>query len=120
MGFPPIPHATAADLVAVRGIISSVILNHFDKRRHFVMSGMARGGFSGGPVFLLGNSPVAVGAAPAAGDHDGTIIGVVTSALTSADDYGNPLPAELGFMAAVSISTVFEAINYHGLDQAGH
>lgn len=59
MGYPRIPFAAGMPLVAVAGQVSAVLDRYDIRRVHFVISTLARGGFSGGPViseydFLLG------------------------------------------------------------------
>lgn len=58
-GYPRIPFAKENVLVAVQGEINAVIDKYSDPHPHFIISTIARGGFSGGPViseydFLLG------------------------------------------------------------------
>jgi hypothetical protein len=59
MGYPRVLFASGMPLVTVSGQISAVLDRYDVHRMHFVVSTMARGGFSGGPViseydFLLG------------------------------------------------------------------
>ena len=95
MGYPPIPYAKGgAHLVVFRGDVSAVIEHRYDHQRHFVISGMARGGFSGGPVVT----------------STGAALGVVTDSLFDGDK-----PFELGFMSATSGKAIFETIDHHKL-----
>lgn len=110
-GFPPISQADDAYLVILRGEISAVIRSRADKKRHFVISGMARGGFSGGPVFLLGNPTGGSGTTK----HYGKIVGVVGRSLTDEKNSNELTPEQLGFLAAVSIETVRETITHNRL-----
>lgn len=96
LGYPPIPFATDAHLVVFRGEVSALIESRENKRRHFVISGMARGGFSGGPVVWVKNP--------------NAVLGVVVESLTKNNEV-----AELGFIAAVSAITVLETVEHHGL-----
>lgn len=50
LGFPPIPLAKSNILVAPRSQINAVVDRTVTKHVHFVVSTMARGGFSGGVV----------------------------------------------------------------------
>lgn len=95
-GYPPIPWSDAAHLVVFRGDVSAVIENTTDRKRHFVISGMARGGFSGGPVVTL--------------DHPNEVLGVVANSLMRDSEV-----PELGFIGAVSVQTVFEIVEAHQL-----
>lgn len=96
LGYPPIPFATDAHLVVFRGEVSAVIESQENRRRHFIISGMARGGFSGGPVVRAKNP--------------NAVLGVVVESLTKNNEV-----AELGFIAAVSAITVLETIHHHAL-----
>jgi hypothetical protein len=90
MGYPPIPCADAAPLVALQCEVSAVINSRIDRKRNFVISGMARGGFSGGPVTTVANP--------------NRVLGIVGSALID----GSDKTEELGFLAATSASSIFE------------
>lgn len=115
LGFPCIPLATDAHVVAVKGEISVTFSNREDKKRHFVISGMARGGFSGGPVFMLGG-PVLQNSSGNAIHTAGTVIGIVGNALLGTSrDSASAIP-ELGFMSAVSVETLRETVAHHGLN----
>jgi len=67
----------------------------------------------------MGNPTVAKAGTSGAIENSGTVIGVVTTALTSTDESGNHLPTELGFMAATSISALTETMDLYGLDPRG-
>lgn len=134
-GYPPIPYANNLKpaLVVSPGEISAVFTNRRDNRRHFVISGLARAGFSGGPVFLTG-SPRVDGPANPLRQYSSTAIGVVVESLESRTSSGEsskndpstaessknePPPVESrndepkfepGFLDAISIETVHEII----------
>jgi hypothetical protein len=61
---------------------------------HFILSGIPRGGFSGGPAFT----------------EDGFALGVVTSSFVNGDQ-----PVELGFFAVVSVETIVKCLEAHDL-----
>lgn len=103
MGYPPIPLAYRPFLVSTAGEVNSVIQKTTDRDPHFwyphyVISGTARGGFSGAPVLF-----------PCLDDHavDGAaVLGVVTEALTSSGQ-----SPEAGYMAAVTIGAVYNCLD---------
>jgi hypothetical protein len=97
MGYPPIPWASKAHLVALQGEVSAVIESRIDGRRNFVISGMARGGFSGGPVSTVGTP--------------NRVLGIVTTALIGGADKAE----ELGFLAATSAVGIFETVDQNSL-----
>lgn len=96
MGYPPIPFSSDCHLVVFRGEVSAIIENYQDKKRHFVISGMARGGFSGGPVVLAKNP--------------NAVLGVVGKSFVKGAS-----ATELGFIGAVSAGAIFETIASHNL-----
>jgi hypothetical protein len=90
MGFPPIPLSKYPVMVAVRGEINAVVDPYAGcKNPLFVISPLARGGFSGGPV-LVG---------------DGWLLGVLTNSLVE-----NGSPPEMGYHAAISIEPLWEIL----------
>ncbi|WP_151736932.1 S1 family peptidase [Paenibacillus tengchongensis] len=85
MGYPPIPLASDAFLVAAEGEINAIIDPYLLKGKHFIISSLPRGGFSGGPVII----------------EYGYVLGVLVSALSvEGKDY------ELGYAAAVSTDPI--------------
>lgn len=105
MGFPPIPTALPA-LVTVRAQVNAIIDQYPIGGQHpppnYVLSGIPRGGFSGAPMVVE------------AGD-DSFVLGVVTSALVS--NHGAP---ETGFMAAITIESVLQALHENGIYPGGN
>jgi hypothetical protein len=84
MGFPKIPLSDQPELVAVRGEINATVRKYIGPSHYFhVISTVARGGFSGGPVI----------------DDDGFLLGVFTESLTTSDRKDT----EIGFAAVLSI-----------------
>ncbi|MGV9559861.1 S1 family peptidase [Streptomyces sp. NPDC003522] len=89
-GYPPIPTSPEPQLVAVRGEVNAVIDPYVgSKNPLFIISPMARGGFSGGPVLT----------------EDGWLLGVVTSSLLT--DHAAP---ELGYGAVLTIEPLWELL----------
>jgi S1-C subfamily serine protease len=89
-GYPRIPTSSDSVLVAVSGEVNAVIDPYIGSRRPlFIVSPIARGGFSGGPVLT----------------RNGWLLGVMTSALVT--DHATP---ELGFGAAVSVEALWEIL----------
>lgn len=89
-GFPIIPTSREPVLVAATGEVNAIIDPYIGATHPlFVVSPVARGGFSGGPVLTA----------------DGWLLGVVTSALTSNDGY-----AEQGFAAALTVQPLLDIL----------
>lgn len=96
LGYPPIPFSKHPFLVCIRAEVSAVVEDYFSNRRHFILSGLPRGGFSGGVALTLSFPP--------------RTLGVVTKALVTKDQ-----PVELGFAAALSAELVFELLDVRGI-----
>ncbi len=94
LGFPPIPLAKSNILVAAKSQISAVIDLTVVKHVHFVVSTMARGGFSGGVVL----------------SEWGVAMGMVTSSLLKSD-----MPEELGYLTVLSVEPILECLGAHAL-----
>lgn len=89
-GYPPIPTSPRSELVAVKGEVNAIIDPYVgSKHPLFVISPMARGGFSGGPVLT----------------EDGWLLGVVTSSLLT--DHAAP---ELGYGAALTVEPLWDLL----------
>jgi S1-C subfamily serine protease len=99
-GFPPIPTSSGPALVAVRGEVNAII-DPYTGSPHplFIISPLARGGFSGGPVLT----------------DDGWLIGTMTSSLVT--NYG---PAELGFGAALTVEPLWHLLFDHHIFPASN
>lgn len=95
-GYPRIPSASKPILVGLRCDVSAIVEERYlgNNHPHFVLSSMARGGFSGGPVF---------------GQY-GWLIGIVTEAFLRDD-----LPAELGYMAVVPVDIIARFLKRVGM-----
>jgi S1-C subfamily serine protease len=97
LGYPPIPFNGDPDgnpnIVLLRGEIASVFFHRYAKRRHYVISGMARGGFSGGPMLST----------------NGDVLGVIVESLCDASSSQTSI-TELGFLAAISTQAIAETL----------
>jgi len=91
-GFPPIPGSRSPVLVCARAEVNATFVTYFDEQRVYVVSCLARGGFSGGPALTPPNH----------------CLGVVTRAVLK-----YPLPEELGFMAVVGPLPILELLDHH-------
>lgn len=94
LGFPPIPLADSNILVAARGQINAVVDLTVVRHVHFIVSTMARGGFSGGVVL----------------SEWGVAMGMITSSLLTSDK-----PEELGYMTVLSVEPILQCLGKHGL-----
>lgn len=92
LGFPPIPFAKAPTLIAARGEVNGLIDVRHSPHVHFVVSAMARGGFSGGVVI----------------SGDDFILGVITQSLVM-----NNEPEQLGYMTVISVEPVYQCLADH-------
>lgn len=90
-GFPHISTSLERTLVAARGEVNAIVNTYLGDTRNpkFIISPMARGGFSGGPVLL----------------DDRWLLGIVTESLGE-----NLNPAELGYHAAVTVEPLFDLL----------
>ena len=103
LGFPRVPLTESNHLIACLGEINGLVETYIgSKHPSFIISTMARGGFSGSPVLV-------------AYDEENTItgtavLGVVTQSLVHDDK-----PAESGFMTITTIEPIYDMLNHHGL-----
>ena len=95
LGYPPVPRSNGPVLVASDCHVSAVVDRYDSPHPNFILSLMSRGGFSGGPAI----------------SEYGFLLGVMNQSLT---DGGKP--AELGYMAALSIEPLLELIMKYDLD----
>jgi len=99
MGFPPIPFSREPILVATIGEVNACVKRYDHTFDHYIVSSMARGGFSGGPVIVHFNEHLDV--------HVGTMaLGLVTESLGK-----NGEPAELGYMTVLTAEPIHECID---------
>jgi hypothetical protein len=94
MGFPPVPFAETPHLLAVTCEVNAHVGLRRSGHPHFLVSSMARGGFSGGPVL----------------HEQGFVLGLVTESLIH-----NNKPAELGFMTVLTVEPIYDLLHQHGL-----
>jgi len=90
MGYPPIPRALHAELVAVSVEVNAIVDRYDGPHPHFIISAIPRGGFSGGPVF----------------SEWGFLLGVMTASL-----FDGSKPSELGFAAAITVEPLLKLIH---------
>ncbi|WP_409054571.1 serine protease [Variovorax sp. GrIS 2.14] len=102
LGHPPIQMSRRPILVASLGEINALAELYSVPHPHFIVSCMARGGFSGGPALVAYNE---------ANDKGGTAaLGVVTQALCR-----DGQPEQLGYMAVITVEPVYAMLESHGL-----
>lgn len=94
LGFPRIPLARSNVLIATRGQINAVVDLINVQNVHFIVSTMARGGFSGGAVL----------------SEWGVTMGMVTSSLVF-----DGAPEELGYLTVLSVGPLLECLGRHGI-----
>jgi len=94
LGYPPIPFGQEPRLVATRAEVSTVLDKRGGGHPYFILTGMARGGVSG---------------ALALTDHE-LALGVTVESLVSA-----PHPAELGYLAVLSVEAIYTCLDHHGV-----
>lgn len=92
MGYPRIPHTRGAFLVTSKAEVCAIVDKYSAPHPHFIVSCMARGGFSGGVAISVQNFA----------------LGVVTESL-----FTQGLSPELGYMAVLSVEPVYECLAHH-------
>jgi hypothetical protein len=101
LGYPPIPFSNAPVLVASSGEINAFVDKYTGEYPHFVISSMARDGFSGWPV-LVGYNVTS--------DNGTAALGVVTKSLTSNED-----APEQRSLVVLTIEPIFSWLDAHGM-----
>lgn len=97
LGYPPIPLADRPALVANAGEVNAAVELYIQKRLHFLISTMARGGFSGGPVLIAYDE---------LNEQSGTaVLGLVTQSLVR-----DNAAAETGHMAVLTVDPIYECL----------
>ena len=94
LGYPPIPMAAEPTLITSIAQVNAIIDKYTGGHPHFIMSTMARGGFSGGLCL----------------NEYGFSMGVITESLTK-----NNLPTELGYLAVINIEPVYTCLEHHNI-----
>lgn len=98
MGYPPIPFSNEVGLVAAKGEINAIIDKYDAEHPYFIVSTMARGGFSGGPLI----------------SEYGFLLGVIVESLVM-----NDLNSELGYLSAISIEPLLLLIKKNNIKLGG-
>lgn len=94
MGYPPIPFSSQPLLISSKCEVNTIIDKYTGGHPHFILSTMARGGFSGSPVIT----------------EEGIVLGVATESLSL-----NNQPTELGYLAIMSVEGIYKCIAHHKL-----
>lgn len=92
MGYPPIPFAKEPILIVSKCEVNAIVDKYTGGHPHFILSTMARGGFSGGPAIT----------------SKGVVLGVVTESLIA-----NNQPTELGYLSVISVEGIYNCISHH-------
>lgn len=103
LGYPPIPLSKRPNLFASSGEVNALVdLYGGAKHPHFLISSMARGGFSGGPVMVAYNED----------NEDGgtALLGVVTQSLVKDEN-----SIETGYFAVLTVEPVYDCLEQNGL-----
>jgi hypothetical protein len=101
-GHPRIPHSDRPALVGSLGEINAVVQLYDRRYLHFIVSTVARGGFSGGPVLVAYDET---------NKYQGTaVLGLVTDALVQ-----DAKDVESGYMAVLSVDPIYECLELHNL-----
>jgi hypothetical protein len=102
LGYPRVPFTKSSTLIASVGEINALVDPLDGGHPHFVISTMARGGFSGGPALVAYNEQnAATGTA---------LLGVVTQSFTKDKEV-----AEQGYMAVLTVEPIYTCLEEHGL-----
>lgn len=102
LGHPPVPHTDRPVIVAALGEVNAMVSLYSKKYLHYVVSTMARGGFSGGPVLVAYNE---------LNESSGTaLLGIVTDSLVA-----DGKPPESGYMAVINVDPIYECLEDCGL-----
>lgn len=103
LGYPRIPLSLNGHaLVASIGEINAVVETMLDRQSCFIVSTMARGGFSGGPALVAYDERNEDGGTAA--------LGMVTQSLVS--DNREP---ELGYLSVITVNPIYECLDAYGL-----
>lgn len=102
LGYPPIPLSDRPVLVASVGEINALVDKYVGSHPHFIISTMARGGFSGSPVLVAYNESNLNGGTAA--------LGLVTESLTT-----NEQEPELGYMAVLTVEPIYNCLEIHNM-----
>ncbi|KAF2331495.1 S1 family peptidase [Flavobacterium nitrogenifigens] len=92
MGYPIIPFSSHPILVVSKCEINAIVDKYTGGHPHFILSTMARGGFSGGAVI----------------SENGFVLGIAVESLIS-----NHQPTELGYTSVMSVEAIYNCISHH-------
>lgn len=92
IGYPPIPCTLMPIQISSLGQVNAVVDIRQSEHPHFIISSLARGGYSGGPVF----------------EESGKVIGIVTDSLVH-----NNNATENGFMTVLCAEAVMTELQNH-------
>jgi len=95
MGFPRVPRSNKTYLLAVTGEVNALIGKYREEQPHFIISTVARGGFSGGPVI----------------NEYGSLLAVLIESLYEQDQ-----AEENGFASAIAIEPLLNLLAEHGIE----
>lgn len=101
MGFPPIPLARAPFLVATVGEVNAVVDLCIGRHPRFIVSSMARGGFSGGPAIIAYDELNE--------DAGSAALGLVTESLVA-----NSSTVENGYLSVLTVEPIFVCLENAG------
>jgi hypothetical protein len=103
LGYPPIPLVAKPTLVASLGEVNALVdLYVGSKHPHFIISTMARGGFSGAPALVAYNEE---------NTNGGTaVLGLVTQALTTKDQ-----TPEQGYLAVLTVEPIYTCLEQNNM-----
>lgn len=94
MGYPLVPQSKKPVLITSRAEVNAIVDKYTGRHPQFLVSAVARGGFSGGPCLIEWEFA----------------LGVVTESLVAADHV-----AEVGYMSVISIEPVYVCLAHHGI-----
>ncbi len=102
MGYPSIPLSSKPTLVASSGEVNALIDLYVGGHPHFIISTMARGGFSGCPVLVAYNEDNL---------NSGTaVLGIVTQSLV--DDQKS---TESGYLAVLTVEPIYTCLEQNNM-----
>jgi hypothetical protein len=102
LGFPKIPMSKSPHLIASVGEVNGLLEEYHGNQLLFVISTMARGGFSGGPVLV-------------AYDEENTITGTALLGIVTRSLIENNGNVESGFMAVTTVQPIYDLLEHHNL-----
>ncbi len=91
-GYPPVPFSSLPTLLAAKCEVNAIIDKYTGGHPQFILSSMARGGFSGGPAVA----------------EDGVVLGVITESLVNGEQ-----PPELGYFSAISVEGIYTCLAHN-------